>query len=95
MAKKQPHTSTPGGDSSLAEVSSIGDVKRYLARLLQRVERGRVTVKKANCLTQICNVLINAIVDHELEERIEQLEGKRASQSSQSTTITVHSGGQA
>lgn len=101
MVKTQGRTGTPGGAKSyqqIGELASIGDVKRYLVSLIQRVERGRITVKKANCLNQIANTLINAIVDHELETRIAQLEGKRAgshSQIGQSTTITVQAGGSA
>lgn len=77
MAKNEGQTSTPRG---LTETASIGDVKRYLVQLISRVDRGRVSVKKGNCLAQICNVLISCIVDHEIEQRIEALERQRTGQ---------------
>jgi len=77
VAKPQQRTSTTGG-SGLSETATIGDVKRYLCRLIQRVDRGRVSVPIGNCLGQLCNVLINSILDHELEERMTQLEAEHA-----------------
>jgi len=80
----------------LSESPTIGEIKRFLARLIQRVDRGRVSIRKGNCLAQIANVLINAIVDHELEARIAQLELEKPSRSpSPSTTMTIRAGGSA
>lgn len=93
MAKTQRLTSTPGV-YELSEAPTIGDIKRFLARLIQRVDRGRVSIKKGNCLAQIANVLINAIVDHELEARIAELEQEKPSRSSSpSTTMNIRVGG--
>ena len=89
MAKIQSQAGTPQG-CELSEEATVGDVKRFLVRLLQRVDRGRVSVKKGNCLAQIANVLINAIVDHELEARLDELERlKTAGRLSTPTSITI------
>lgn len=69
-------TGPPGG---LSEEATVADVKRYLARLIRRVDRGRLPIPKANCLTQICNVLIHSIHNHELEQRLCQLEADQDS----------------
>ena len=66
----------PGG---LSEDATVPDVKRFLARLIRRVDRGRMPIPKANCLAQLCNVLIHAIHNHELEERLLELEADRDS----------------
>lgn len=95
MAKKQSQAGTPGG-YELPEDPTVGDVKRFLVRLLQGVYRGRVSVKKGNCLTQIANVLINAIVDHELEARMDELERlKKSGRLSTPTSITISAGASA
>ena len=81
MAKRHTSAGTPRGSKSfeqLGQLETIGDIRRYLANLIHRVERGRITVKKANCCTQIANTLIGAIADHELERRITELENQRA-----------------
>lgn len=94
MAKTQRRVNTPGG-YELSESVTIGDVKRFLVRLIQRVDRGRISVKKANCMGQLCNTLINAIVDHELEERMNQLEADReAGRLKPTGTTTIRAGGQ-
>lgn len=95
MAKKQSQTGTPGG-YELPDEPTVGDVKRFLVRLLQRVDRGRVSVKKGNCLAQIANVLINAIVDHEIEARLDELERlKTTGRLSTPTSITIRAGASA
>lgn len=76
MKNKGPE-STPGG-YELSDAPTIGDIKRFLARLIQRVDRGRVSIKKGNCLAQIANVLINSVLDHELEQRMAELEASHA-----------------
>lgn len=94
MAKRQRSVSTPGVDG-LSEAATIGDVKRFLVCLIQRVDRGRITVKKANCMGQLCNVLVNAILDHELEQRLAELEASHAAgwRPSESRTMTIRAGG--
>lgn len=93
MSISQRRASTPRG-GELSENATIGDVKRFLVRLIQRVDRGRISVKKANCMGQLCNTLINAIVDHELEERMNQLEADREAGRLKPTGITtIRAGG--
>jgi hypothetical protein len=96
MAKTRRRASTPRGDG-LSEAATIGDVKRFLVRLIQRVDRGRITVRKANCMGQLANTLINAIVDHELEERIDRLEADRDTgwRTPREHTLTIRAGGSA
>lgn len=89
----QGQASTRGGQ--LSENASIGDVKRFLCRLIRRVDQGRVPVQKANCMGQLANTLINAIHSHELEERLSQLEADRAGgRLTASGSITIRAGGQ-
>jgi hypothetical protein len=89
----QRDSGTPRG-GQLPENPSIGDVKRYLARLIRRVDKGRVPVPTANCLSQICNVIINAICDHELEQRLDRLEVDRdAGRLAPSGSLTIRTGG--
>ncbi len=89
----QHRISTPRG-GRLPENPTIGDLKRYLARLVGRVDRGSVPVATGNCLSQICNVLINSIVDHELEARLDQLEADQASgRQTSSGSMTIQAGG--
>lgn len=76
MAKRRNRTRTPG--DGIPDAPTIGDLKRYLVRLIRAVHAGRVDVKEANCLGQLANALIGAIVDHELEIRVEELEQQRA-----------------
>lgn len=96
MLKRRRGASTPRGDE-LSEEATIGDVKRFLVRLIQRVDRGRITVKKANCMGQLANTLINAIVDHELEQRIDRLEVDRDTgwRAPRERTLKIHAGGSA
>lgn len=74
----QGQVSTPRG-GHLSAAATIGDVKRFLVRLIRRVDRGHITVKKANCMGQLANVLISAIHNHELEQRLCQLEADQES----------------
>jgi hypothetical protein len=89
----QCQASTPPG-GQLSENASIGDVKRFLCRLIRRVDQGRVPVQKANCMGQLANTLINAIHSHEVEERLSQLEADReAGRLNVSGAITIRAGG--
>lgn len=94
MVKNKSRTGTPG-EYELSEAPTIGDIKRFLARLIQRVDRGRVSIRKGNCLAQIANVLINSVLDHELEQRLIELEANHAAgwRPSESRTIHIKAGG--
>jgi len=96
MAKTRRRASTPRG-GELSDRATIGDVKRFLVQLIRRVDLGRITVKKANCMGQLANTLINAIVDHELEERIDRLEADRDTgwRPPREHTMTIRAGGSA
>ncbi|MGE0470726.1 MAG: hypothetical protein AB7P19_15185 [Nitrospira sp.] len=99
MAKNRQTPGTPRGAASweqTEQLETVGDVKRFLACLIQQVRRNKVSVKKANCLGQLCNVMISAIVDYELEERIATLERRRASgQLPQPGATAIHARGSA
>lgn len=101
MAKTRYAAGTPRGAKSweqTEQMETVGDVKRFLCFLIQQVRSNKISVKKANCMGHLANVLINAIVDHELEARIAQLEGQRAAgQLSRpgSMTMTIRAGGSA
>lgn len=87
----------PRGGGGLSEDATIGDVKRFLCRLIVRVDRGRVDVKKANCMGQLANTLINAILSHELEQRMDKLEADRTGgwRAPADRTVTIRTGGSA
>ena len=55
----------------------FGDVRRYLAGLINRVEAGEITPEKAGRLTYIANVLLRAIEGSQfvdLERRLAAIE---------------------
>jgi hypothetical protein len=60
-------------------LKSISDVRRYLATLINRLEEGagdKLDPALAGRLAYICNVLLGAIKDSDIEDRIRVLEEK-------------------
>jgi hypothetical protein len=55
-------------------LETIGDVSRFLGKLINKVERGQVDGGTAGRLAYIANILIGALKDSELEGRVKKLE---------------------
>ena len=82
LADKRLEWRRQGGRSSskkaaLAEAASVKtpeQVRDVLARTLEALERGDVDPQTANAIARTCNLLLRAIKDTELSERIKRLE---------------------
>lgn len=52
------------------------DVRRYIASLINRTERGEVDPALAGRLGYLSNILIRAVQSAEIEERLDKIEAK-------------------
>ena len=50
------------------------DVRRFLSRTINMVMSDEIDVGKANCIGQLCNIMLRAIDKSEIERRIEEME---------------------
>ena len=57
-------------------LKSTGDVRRYLAHLINSTGAGEIEPQTAGRLAYIANILLKAIEGTDLQERIEALERK-------------------
>jgi len=57
-------------------LKTIGDVSRFLAKIINQVNRDEIDVAKASKLGYLSNILLGAIKESGLEERVTQLEKK-------------------
>ena len=55
-------------------LKTISDVSRYLGKLINQVERGEIESGTAGRLGYLANILVGALKDSELEERVNKLE---------------------
>ena len=55
---------------------TIGDVSQFLGRTLNELKRGEIDINEARARGYLCNVLLSALKDSELEKRIEEIEKK-------------------
>ena len=55
-------------------LKTIGDVSKFLAKLINQVQRKEIEDSTASKLAYISNILIGALRDSEIERRIEALE---------------------
>lgn len=78
MAKNNVDMSTPRGAGDWEALDTAGDVKRFLRFLILEVKRGRVSIKKANCMGQLANNILHAIEVADIETRIAALESEEA-----------------
>jgi hypothetical protein len=62
------------GGTMAIRLKTLDDVRRYLANLINRVERGEVDPAISGRLGYLCNILSGAIKDGDLERRIAELE---------------------
>jgi len=59
---------------SKKRLKTLGDVRRYLAGLLNRYEAGEIDETHLKACAYVSNILTSTIKDSDLEERIEKLE---------------------
>lgn len=59
---------------SRKRLQTLGDVRRYLAALLNRFEAGEIDEVHLKAAAYVANILTGTIKDSELEERIQKLE---------------------
>ena len=55
---------------------TLGDVRRYLAGLLNRYEAKEIDEVHLKAAAYVSNILTSTIKDSDLEERIDKLEGQ-------------------
>lgn len=95
---KTSNPSTPGTNPSplpprsWQRLETAGDCRRFFRWLLLEVKRGKVDLKRANCLTFIGCSLLRAIEVSDLESKILALEAEQAGQHDRTIHITVGGG---
>lgn len=93
MSAMIPNPATPGASPSTLpprswqKLESAGDCRRFFRWLLLEVKRGKMDLKRANCLTFIGCSLLRAIEVSELENKILALE---ADQQDTQADRTIH-----
>ena len=55
-------------------LETIGDVSHFLAKVINRVNRGEIESNTAGRLGYLANILISALKESELEDRVKKLE---------------------
>ena len=55
-------------------LKTIGDVSRFLAKIINQVYRSEMEESKASKLGYLSNILMGSLKDSELEDRVERLE---------------------
>jgi hypothetical protein len=61
-------------------LKTVGDVVEILAATINQTRRGELDVRVANSIGQLSNVLLHALKDGEMEQRIAALEARVAAQ---------------
>jgi len=61
-----------------AKLHTITDVSRYLAKLINRLDRDEIEESRAGKLAYMCNVLKSCLETGDLERRLEALEAQLA-----------------
>lgn len=95
MNGTNPNPATPGANEttlpprSWQRLETAGDCRRFFRWLLLEVRRGKMDLKKANCLTFIGCSLLRAIEISELESKILALEAEQGGRRDNSLHITV------
>lgn len=59
---------------SKKRLQTLGDVRRYLAGLLNRFEAGEIDETHLKACAYVSNILTSTIKDSDFEQRIEKLE---------------------
>jgi len=66
-------------------LNKVQDIKRLLSRIINQVLSGELDNGKANCIGQLCNIMLRAMEKSELELRLDELELLIGSKSKSST----------
>lgn len=56
------------------------DIRRYLASIINRVEKGEIDQQLGKCLAYISSLLLRAIENSDTEERLEAIEQRLKSE---------------
>lgn len=82
--KKQANSDKHGKDLSLEaggsgrktqiRLKSLGDIRRFMARVLNDLDSDKTTESKARTLGYLCSVLRDVVKDSDLEARVLKLE---------------------
>jgi hypothetical protein len=67
---------------SKKRLQTLGDVRRYLAALLNRYEAREIDETHLKAAAYVANILTGTIKDSEMEERLTRLEEQLAAKSS-------------
>lgn len=59
------------------DLANVGDVFRMLRYCLLQVDKGRMTIRKANCMGFLGGKMIDAAEKVEFERRLAELEGRQ------------------
>jgi hypothetical protein len=59
-----------GGRKTQIRVKSLGDIRRFMARVLNDLDSGLIVESKARTLGYLCAVLRDIIKDSDLEARV-------------------------
>ncbi len=59
---------------SRKRLQTLGDIRRYLAALLNRYEAGEIDEVHLKACAYVSNILTSTIKDAELEDRVQKLE---------------------
>ena len=62
------------GKKRSVRLKSICDVNRFLAKIINMLNRDEINAQKAGRLGYLCNLLIGGLKDGDIEERICELE---------------------
>lgn len=65
----------------LPRMKSAGDVHHFLARIIRELYRGEIEESRASKIGYLCNILLKAIDEGDLEKRIAALEDSLKSRS--------------
>lgn len=49
-------------------------VRRLLSNIINEVHNNEIEVNKANCIGQLCNIMLRAMEKSDIEQRIEEME---------------------
>lgn len=63
-----------GGRKTQIRMKSLGDIRRFMARVLNDLDSDKITEVKARTLGYLCSVLKDVIKDSDLEARVSRLE---------------------
>jgi hypothetical protein len=55
-------------------IKNVRDIKRLLNRTINQVASDELDTRQANCIGQLCNIMLRAIEMDDMENRIGELE---------------------